>query len=134
MQHIRLVPEGWSTLWVEPEQRGVVESWNEMRVGLWSAKLGFRLCMEWDLGCGGSFWFWRFKASHFEIRNQLVGNFSEDRLSQSRLGSLERERRTERSDVSAQTMFKSVKTIHRNKEFEVFKNWQLWLPDFNHNK
>ncbi len=44
------------------------------------------------LGFGGSLWFRWFEASHFEIRDQLVGNLSEDRLSQSRLGSLERDR------------------------------------------
>lgn len=43
-------------------------------------------------GFGGSLWFRWFEASHFEIRDQLVGNLSEDRLSQSRLGSLKRNR------------------------------------------
>lgn len=48
---------------------------------------------EWvcraGLGFGsGSLWFKWFKASHFEIRHHLIGNLSEDRLSQRCRGSL----------------------------------------------
>lgn len=52
--------------------------------GMWGRGLGF----------GSSLWFgwfgW-FEASHFEIRDQLIRNLSEDRLSQRRTGSLKRE-------------------------------------------
>ncbi|MEQ2211927.1 hypothetical protein XENOCAPTIV_020644 [Xenoophorus captivus] len=44
------------------------------------------------LGFGSSLLFLWFKASHFEVRNQLVGDLSEDRLSQRRHGSLSNKR------------------------------------------
>lgn len=75
---------------------GVVWSWNEMRGWLsasWSV-WGVQSwgVAGWSLGFRRSLWFGWFKASHLEVRHHLVGNLSEDRLSQSRWGSLEGER------------------------------------------
>ena len=111
MQHIGLVPEEWSIVWAGPEQRGVVWSWNEMRGWLsasWSV-WGVQSwgVSGWSLGFGRSLRFGWFKASHLEVRHHLVGNLSEDRLSQSRWGSLKGERERER-DVSACLVLCSV--------------------------
>lgn len=63
---------------------------------------------EWgqDLGFRGSLRFRGFKASHFVIRHQLVGNLSEDRLSQCLHGSLQGATQKENNHINCTSMSK----------------------------
>lgn len=67
-----------------------------------------------DLGFGRSLWFSRFKASHLEIRHQLVGNFGEDRLSQSLHGGLQGATWRENDHMNCDSMTVSLKMKARN--------------------
>lgn len=96
MRDIRLVPAGGLIGW--PCGRSQTR-WAKSVPGMRRGGVMGRVGWGRDLGFGGSLWFRRFKASHFEIGHQLVGDFSEDRLSQSLHGGLQGATERENSDT-----------------------------------